>query len=54
MVDQFAAVAGSAEPIFGRTESLRLASILDELHRLSSAQMLRPAFFQYSSFSRRL
>ena len=38
MVDHFqAVVAGSAEPIFGRTESLRLASILDELHRLSSA-----------------
>jgi predicted dehydrogenase len=37
MVEHFeAVVAGKADPIFGRTESLRLASILDELHRLSA------------------
>jgi D-xylose 1-dehydrogenase (NADP+, D-xylono-1,5-lactone-forming) len=28
-------VAGKAEPIFGREESLRLAAILDELHQLT-------------------
>ncbi|MEP7202077.1 MAG: Gfo/Idh/MocA family oxidoreductase [Ilumatobacteraceae bacterium] len=34
MVEHFEAViAGKQDPIFGRTESLRLASILDELHR---------------------
>jgi hypothetical protein len=26
-------VANSASPVFGRVESLRLAAILDELHR---------------------
>ena len=28
-------VAGKVEPIFGREESLRLAAIFDELHRLT-------------------
>ena len=36
MVAHFeAVVAGEAEPIFGRDESLRLAEIFDELHRLT-------------------
>jgi predicted dehydrogenase len=36
MVKHFAAVvAGGAEPIFGREESLRLATIFDELHQLT-------------------
>jgi predicted dehydrogenase len=36
MVTHFAAVAaGTTAPIFGRTESLRLADILDQLHRLT-------------------
>ncbi len=36
MVAHFeAVVAGDAEPIFGRDESLRLAEIFDELHRLT-------------------
>ncbi|HZY08407.1 MAG TPA: hypothetical protein VFE69_11695, partial [Ilumatobacteraceae bacterium] len=38
MVAHFEAVAaGDATPIFGRTESMRLANILDELHRLTGA-----------------
>jgi hypothetical protein len=38
MVAQFEAVAAGKEPaVFGRTESLRLADILDELHALTSA-----------------
>jgi xylose dehydrogenase (NAD/NADP) len=38
MVSHFeAVVGGKEEPIFGRTESLRLAAILDELHRLTKA-----------------
>jgi predicted dehydrogenase len=38
MVSHFeAVVAGNEEPIFGKTESLRLAAILDELHRLTEA-----------------
>jgi D-xylose 1-dehydrogenase (NADP+, D-xylono-1,5-lactone-forming) len=37
MVQHFEAVVnGSTEPIFGRQESLRLATIFDELHRLTS------------------
>ena len=37
MVSHFeAAVTGVEQPIFGRRESLRLATILDELHRLTS------------------
>ena len=36
MVAHFEDVVGGKEPIFGRTESLRLAKILDELHRLTS------------------
>ena len=37
MVAHFEAVVdGSAQPIFGRGQSMRLAAILDELHRLSS------------------
>jgi D-xylose 1-dehydrogenase (NADP+, D-xylono-1,5-lactone-forming) len=36
LVEHFdAVVAGNAEPIFGRRESLRLAEIFDELHRLT-------------------
>jgi D-xylose 1-dehydrogenase (NADP+, D-xylono-1,5-lactone-forming) len=36
MVAHFeAVVAGAVEPIFGREESLRLAAIFDELHRLT-------------------
>jgi len=36
MVEHFEEVAtGKADPIFGRTESLRLASIFDELHRVT-------------------
>ncbi len=36
MVAHFeAVVGGTAEPIFGRTESLRLAAIFDELHQLT-------------------
>ena len=39
MVAHFEDVAGgNAEPIFGREESLRLASIFDELHRLTLPQ----------------
>jgi predicted dehydrogenase len=38
MVAHFEAVAtAGAPPIFGRTESMRLAIILDELHRLTGA-----------------
>ena len=38
MVSHFEAVAtNGAPPIFGRTESMRLANILDELHRLTAA-----------------
>ena len=29
-------VAGKAEPIFGRQESLRLAAMFDELHELTA------------------
>ena len=37
MVQHFeAVVAGEAEPIFGRQESMRLAIIFDELHRLTT------------------
>jgi D-xylose 1-dehydrogenase (NADP+, D-xylono-1,5-lactone-forming) len=37
MVSHFeGVVAGSQEPIFGRTESLRLAAILDRLHQLTN------------------
>jgi predicted dehydrogenase len=37
MVKHFAdVVGGTAEPIFGREESLRLAAIFDELHRLTT------------------
>ena len=37
MVQHFeAVVAGEAEPIFGRQESMRLATIFDELHRLTT------------------
>ncbi len=37
MVQHFeAVVAGEAEPIFGRRESMRLATIFDELHRLTT------------------
>jgi len=38
MVSHFEAVAlNGAAPIFGRTESMRLANIFDELHRLTAA-----------------
>ena len=38
MVAHFEAVAvNGAAPIFGRTESMRLANILDELHRVTGA-----------------
>ena len=38
MVSHFeAVVGGNEEPIFARTESLRLAAILDELHRVTKA-----------------
>lgn len=37
MVSHFeSVVAGQVEPIFGRTESLRLAAILDQLHTVTS------------------
>ena len=37
MVSHFeGVVAGSHPPIFGRTESLRLAAILDRLHHLTN------------------
>ena len=37
MVAHFeAVVGGTAEPIFGRQESLRLAEIFDDLHRLTT------------------
>ena len=38
MVEHFEAVAtNGTKPIFGRTESMRLANTLDELHRLTTA-----------------
>jgi predicted dehydrogenase len=38
MIDQFAAVVrGGSPPVFGRTESVRLACLLDRLHAASAA-----------------
>ena len=40
MIDQFAdVVEGNAQPVFGRTESVRLARVLDALHAASSSNV---------------